>query len=337
MISFYNRHVDRFYFSLAERHLGVLLPIHSGISALSHLGQLLRLRGRSDLYHVTDGVLSVVARLKHPTVVTVHDVISFLNLRNNSDAIQDLVMRRSMRHMISADRILVDSNHTRRELGRVLRLNLSKVSVVPLGVDHELFRPMDKRKSRMRLHLPLGKKIILNVGSEEPRKNVPTLIRAFAKIARSIPDTILIRVGAPGSKEVARLISSNGISEKVSYCKLSRRDLPYLYCAADSLILPSWYEGFGLPLLESMACGCPVIASNTTSIPEIVGKAGILLNPTDCDAFAVAIENLLTNSDLQADLMQRGLVQSEKFSWRMTAKRTLEVYRDVLSGNATQK
>jgi glycosyltransferase involved in cell wall biosynthesis len=334
MISFYNRHIDRFYFSLAGNGLRVLLPIHSGISVLSHFGQLVRLRGRSDLYHVTDGALSVIARLKHPTIVTVHDVISFLNLRDKSATIQDLVMRRSMRHLMSADRILVDSHHTQRELERVLGLNMSKVSVVPLGVDHDLFRPIDKRQSRMRLRLPLDKKIILNVGSEEPRKNVPTLLRAFAKVVRNMPNTILIRVGAQESKDVARLISSNDLSKNVSYYNLSRMDLPYLYCAADALILPSSYEGFGFPVLESMACGCPVIASNTTSIPEIVGKAGILLDPTDCDALAGAIEDLLANPDLQDNLVHKGLEQSRKFSWTMTANKTLEVYREVLSKNA---
>jgi glycosyltransferase involved in cell wall biosynthesis len=133
------------------------------------------------------------------------------------------------------------------------------------------------------------------------------------------------------------LISSNGLSEKVFYYKLPRRDLPYLYCAADALVFPSRYEGFGLPILEAMACGCPIVAGDATSIPEIVDNAGILVNPTDCDAFAGAIEDLLTNIDLQADLVQRGLEQSAKFSWTTTASKTLEVYRDVLSRNATEE
>ncbi len=337
MASFYSPSLEKLFFAFAENGFYPIIPLQSGLSILSHLARLLSLRGRFALFHVTDGTLGMIAKLKRPTVVTVHDIIPFLNFRDRASAITYLAMRQSMKNLNYAEAIIVDSQHTKRELAGKLKGNPSRIRVIHLGVDHGLFRPIEKARSRTKLHLPSDKKILLNVGSEEPRKNVSTLIRAFAKIARNIPDTILIRVGSPGSKEVARLISSNGISEKVSYYKLSRQALPYLYCAADSLILPSWYEGFGLPLLESMACGCPVIASNTTSIPEIVGKAGILLNPTDCDAFAVAIENLLANSDLQADLMQRGLEQSEKFSWTMTAKKTLEVYRDVLSGNATQK
>jgi glycosyltransferase involved in cell wall biosynthesis len=336
MVSFYSPNIEKLFFSLAETRLSPIIPLQSGFSILSHIAHLSSLRGTFALFHVTDGALGIVARLRRPAIVTVHDVIPFLNLKRRASAITDLASRQSMKNIVYADAIIVSSIHTKRELSKTIDVDPSRIKVIHLGVDHELFRPIDKGKSRNLLSLPSDKRILLNVGSEEPRKNVPTLIRAFSKVARNKPDTILIRVGARESKEVAELISSKDLSGKISYYRLSRRDLPYLYCAADALVLPSWYEGFGLPLLEAMACGCPVIASDATSIPEVVGKAGILLNPTDCEAFAGAIENLLASTDLQTNLAQRGLEQSEKFSWAMTANKTLEVYGDVLSRNANE-
>ncbi len=337
MVSFYSPTMEKLFFDLAEMGLSPIIPLQSGLSLLSHLAHLPSLRGSYALFHITDGALGIVARLKHPVVVTVHDVIPFLNFRRRASAIADLAMRQSMRNILYANAIIVDSYHTKRELSRMLEIDPSKMKVVPMGVDHELFRPIEKTRSRTHFGLPADKKILLNVGNEEPRKNVSTLIRAFSKVARNIPDSILIRVGGRESKEVADLISSNDLSDRVTYYKLSRRDMPYIYCAADAVILPSWYEGFGLPSLEAMACGCPVIASDATSIPEVVGEAGILIKPTDYEAFAGAIENLLASTNLQTNLAQRGLEQSGKFSWATTADKILQIYRETLSGIANEE
>jgi glycosyltransferase involved in cell wall biosynthesis len=182
----------------------------------------------------------------------------------------------------------------------------------------------------------MNSNIILHVGSEETRKNVPLLIKAFATLLRELPNTILIRMGLQESSEVARIASTYDIAQKIKYLKIPRNQLPLLYSAADVFVFPSLYEGFGLPLVEAMACGCPIIASDATSIPEVVGKAGILFNPTDCPVLVKAIRDLLTDFELQADLAKRGLEQSEKFSWAVTANKTLDVYRDVLSKEANQ-
>jgi glycosyltransferase involved in cell wall biosynthesis len=330
-VSFYSPNIERLFFGLAEAGLSPIIPFQSGLSVLSHIARLVNLRGRFALFHVTDGTLGIVARFRRPSVVTVHDVIPFLNFRRRASVITGLVSKVSMENIVYADAIIVNSDHAKREMSKIPKVDHSRISIIHMGVDHELFRPIGKTRSRIHLGLPSGKKILLNVGSEEPRKNIPTLIRAFSRVASHIPDAVLIRVGARESREVAVALSSNGLSDKVDYFKLSQRDLPYLYSASDALIHPSWYEGFGFPLLEAMACGCPVIASDSTSIPEVVGKAGILLNPGDYSTLANAIEDLLNDPDLQMDLAKRGLEQSEKFSWAKTASKTLEVYRDVLS------
>src|SRR5207245_2824709 len=224
MVSFYSPNIEKLFFGLAETGLTPFIPMHSGLSILSHIAHLLSLRGSFALFHITDGALGVVARLKRPAVVTVHDIIPFLNLKRRASAITDLATRQSLRNIVYADAIIVDSHHTKRELSKMLNVNSARIKVVPMGVDHESFRPIEKTRSRTHFGLPPDKRILLNVGSEEPRKNVPTLIRAFSKVARNLPDTILIRVGARESKEVADLISSNDLSDKVSYYKLSRRD-----------------------------------------------------------------------------------------------------------------
>jgi glycosyltransferase involved in cell wall biosynthesis len=337
MVSFYSPNLEKVFFALSKTGLYPIIPVQSGLSILSHLARLLSLKGRFALFHVTDGTVGIVAKIRRPAIVTVHDIIPFLNFKGRrASAITDLVSRQSMKNITYADAIIANSCHTKRELSTILKVSPSRIRVIHMGVDHGSFRPIEKTQSRIRLRLPLDKKILLNVGSEESRKNVPTLIRAFAKVARKMPNTLLIRVGAQESKEVAKLISSHDLSGKVSYYALSRGDLPYMYCAADAVILPSWYEGFGFPLLESMACGCPIIASEVSSVPEIVAKAGILLNPFDCDAFATAIEDLFTNPELHANLVQEGLEQSAKFSWTRTANKTLEVYRDVLYRNGEE-
>jgi glycosyltransferase involved in cell wall biosynthesis len=333
MVSFYSPTMEKLFFDLAEMGLAPIMPLQSGLSLASHLVHLPRLRGSYSLFHITDGALGIVAKFKHPVVATVHDIIPFLNFRRRASAIADLAMRHSMRSIFHANAIIVDSYHTKGDLSRRFEIDPSRIKVIPMGVDHQLFRPIEKSRSRTHFGLPPSKKILLNVGNEEPRKNVVTLIRAFIKVARNVPDSILVRVGGRESKEVADLIASNDLSDRVRYYKLSRGDMPFIYCAADAVILPSWYEGFGLPALEAMACGCPVIASDATSIPEVVGEGGILIDPMDCEAFASAIENLLVSTSLQSDLARRGLEQSEKFSWATTAEKTFQVYRETLSGN----
>jgi glycosyltransferase involved in cell wall biosynthesis len=173
---------------------------------------------------------------------------------------------------------------------------------------------------------------VLSVGVLQPRKNAPLLIRAFlkAKADGNLPHRLVI-VGKRGwlSDQTEKAIADAG--ENVIFAGYAADDdLRALYCCADCLAYPSLYEGFGLPPAEAMACGCPVIAGNTSSLPEVVGDAGLLVDPKNQDAWSEALVCLLTDARLRETLAQKGLRQVKRFSWITAAQKTLLVYRSVL-------
>jgi glycosyltransferase involved in cell wall biosynthesis len=259
-------------------------------------------------------------------VVTVHDLIPFLRARS----ITDLFIRKSMNLVKNADTIICVSESTKGDLLRFMDVDPRKVRVIYYGVDHELFKPRDKLEARRRLGLPLDRPIILNVGSEEPRKNIPILLRSFKELLNSVPNALLVRVGER-TAHMEKLIRGLDLSNRVLYRKASPNEVALYYNAADLLCFPSYYEGFGNPPLEAMASGLPVIAGNRTSIPEVVGDAGVLLDPFDVDGFAYWMHEVLTDEDLRNRLSEAGYKRSLKFSWEKCARETLEVYREVLN------
>ena len=215
---------------------------------------------------------------------------------------------------------------------RFFNIDPSIVRVIYNGLDHNQFKPRDKAVCRKMLGLSEDKVLVLHVGSEEPRKNIPTLIKAFHKFQREIPNAVLIRVGMK-TTVIQRLINSLELGDKVIYFR-NVRDLGYVYSAADLFVFPSSLEGFGLPPLEAMASGCPVIASNRTSIPEVVGDAGILLDPFDVDGFAHWMHKVYTGEKLKVKLIEEGFKRSKMFSWEKCASETLEVYKEALQMNS---
>jgi glycosyltransferase involved in cell wall biosynthesis len=190
---------------------------------------------------------------------------------------------------------------------------------------------MQKKESRRLLDLPESAEIILNVGSEEKRKNIQTLLKAFFEIAKQREDAVLLRVGEQ-RQETTRLAKKLGIFEKIKYLNnLSRENLALAYNAADALAFCSYYEGFGLPVLEAMACGCPVVAASASSVPEIAGKAALLVeNPLDAKAFSDCIERVLASRALAKSLERKGFARARGFSWKKNAEATIKVYEGVL-------
>jgi len=171
----------------------------------------------------------------------------------------------------------------------------------------------------------LPKKFILFVGTIEPRKNIKRLIEAYNIVS---PQEPLVIVGKKGwfYKEIFKEIEELNIKDKIIFLDyLPGKDLPYLYNKAICFIYPSLYEGFGLPPLEAMACGCPVITSSTSSLPEVVGNAAVLIDPGKTREMVVAIEKILGSRKLRDELRQKGIVQSKKFSWRKTSEQILEI------------
>ena len=282
---------------------------------------------RFHICHIVSPALAFAMPLvMNAKVVTVHDLISFLRARS----ITDLFIRKSMNIVKNADTIICVSESTKGDLLRFMDVDPRKVRVIYYGVDHELFKPRDKLEARRRLGLPLDRPIILNVGSEEPRKNIPTLLRSFKELLNDVSNALLMRVGER-TVQMGKLIRNLDLSGKVLYRRASPDEVALYYNAADLLVHTAYYEGFGNPPLEAMASGLSVIAGNRTSIPEVVGDGGILLDPFDVDGFAYWMHEVLSNEDLRIKLSEKGYRRSMNFSWEKCARETLEVYREVLN------
>jgi len=185
----------------------------------------------------------------------------------------------------------------------------------------------------------LPERYLLYLGGFDQRKNVYTVLRAFALLSNKQRQAKLVIAGklpgrdSPLFPDPRHLVRELELEESVIFTGwVAEEDKPALLSGAAAFVFPSLYEGFGLPALEAMACGIPVVASNRSSLPEVVGEGGILVEPTDVEALAEAMEVLLADDALRAELRQRALAQAAKFSWKQTALETLAVYRKVVGG-----
>ncbi len=290
------------------------------------------IRYRPDLFHATNYVAS---SFDGPLVVTVHD-LSFLRypeahpperLTWLSEGLPDTLRR--------AGGIIVDSRFTKNELISLLDVGEERISVVYLGVNQH-YRPKDNEVLALKLKEfdlePKG--YILSVGTLEPRKNILSLLQAY----ELLPDSSkarwpLVIVGMRGwkdqviSKRLDSLVSTGSI-RALGYVPISK--LPVIYAGASLFVYPSLYEGFGLPPLEAMASGVPVVASNRASLPEIVGNAGVLIDPEDIESLAQVIESLSDDRGKCAQMARMGLQQAKGFTWKACAEKTFRVYEDVL-------
>lgn len=313
--------VEKLYIGIRENNF--LQYPEEALRVLSQLIFMLKVPKKHALYHVTNSSLSLLAKWTKPCIVTVHDLIPFACPRDFTDRL----IQKSTQALSHADMIICVSHYTKKDLLRYLDVDPYKVRVIHEGVDHSEFQPRDKSTAMKMLGLPEDKTIILHVGNEEPRKNIPLLIKAFYKLQKKTSNVVLVRIGEK-TEATQSLIQSLGIEEKVLYFK-NVGNLKLYYNAADMLVFPSFFEGFGFPVLQAMASGCPVVASNSTSIPEIVGNAGVLLSPLDIDGFAHWMYAICTNQDLKMKFVSEGYKQSQLFSWEKCAQETLKVYEEV--------
>lgn len=279
-----------------------------------------------------------------PRISTIHDVIPLIF----PIYAESLVMRIYLRLTGSAARhataILTDSNCSRRDIAHWLRIPQERIHVIPLAAD-ERFQPAHDPESdrRLRSRFSLPGPVIFNVGGLDARKNLAVLVEAFAQALPWLnPDTRLVIAGRAHSGNerlyppLEPLIRAWGLQDQVILTgAISETEKLGLYRMADLYVFPSLYEGFGLSPLEAMACGTPVIASNRSSLPEVVGNGGLLVEPTPAK-LAAAMISVLTDTDLRDDLARRALDQAAHFSWRKAGEMTCSVYREVLSANQNE-
>lgn len=294
--------------------------------------RLAALSGGLDLLHGLAFAAPLAARC--PTIVTVHD-LSFMRFpeafHRTNRAYLTLFTRLSTRRAL---RVIAVSESTRRDVMAFCGVPGERVVTIPNGVD-EAFHPADAAEVvEFRRNRRLPERFILYLGTLEPRKNLETLIDAYAALrARQQAIPKLVIAGGKGwfFDTIFARVAKLGLADEVLFPGyIPGAELPWWYRAAELFAYPSRFEGFGLPVLEAMACGTPVITTTSSSLPEVAGDAALLVEPDDTEALTDAIKRLLTDSQLRETLRAAGLRQAARFSWARTATQTAQVYRDLL-------
>lgn len=307
-----------------------LLPglLTAGNMLLPFIVQRLKL----DLIHDPTGVTPFAfISTKAKKVVTIHDVFP-LSYPGVSTHLDSLIYRWWLPRVIpNADAVITISRQSHDDIVQYLKVNKDRIHVMTEGV-HVEFQPADYsaiEAACARYQLP--ERYILYVGSVEERKNLKRVIEAFSQLDRS--DLKLVIVG-PHKWQYADILQTAAmeqVAQDVIFTGfVQQRDLPAVYSGARCFVFPSLYEGFGLPVLEAMACGTPVITSNVSSLPEVAGDAALLVDPYDTNAIANAMTRLLTDASLHHELRKKGLLRAREFTWKRTAYETLNVYRQLL-------
>ncbi len=290
--------------------------------------------GPVDLYHATDFVLPPT-RLKTRTVLTVHDLSFVRAPEAASPALKrylDAVVPRSVHR---ADHVLADSQATKDDLIALYGADPQKIEVLLSGVNQR-FQPIrdPSALAAVRARYQLGDvPFVLAVGTIQPRKNYERLIAALAALPDNLRDVHLVIAGGRGWLEspIYAAVQAQGLQDRVHFIGFADDDdLPALYSAARCFAFPSLYEGFGLPVLEAMACGTPVLTSNVSSLIEVAGDATLLVDPRSTEQITAALVRLLTDDPLRNTLIERGVAQAKRFTWERAASQLRNIYSHLL-------
>jgi glycosyltransferase involved in cell wall biosynthesis len=284
-----------------------------------------------DLLHSPDFIPPF--RRKCKSVITVHDLAFLLY--------PHFLTKESARYYgqidnawRNTDHIIAVSETTKQDSIKMLGVPEKKISVIHEAAN-PIYRPVPKDEARQiaQKKYKLDKDFILFVSTIEPRKNLPGLLQAYRRLLDEYKrDELLVLAGSKGWlwEEVYETVDRLNLEKHVAFLgRVPSHDLVYLYNAAELLVHPSFYEGFGLTPLEAMNCGTPVIVSNTSALPEVVGDAAMMIDPHDIDGLTVALWRLLTEEELRQDFIEKGVKRAKNFSWLEAAKKTMEVYHKI--------
>jgi len=274
-----------------------------------------------DFWHIGNQTLSFIPRKNF--LLTVYDLIELVEPQ---EMFGSFVAKYLYQGITRAKHIICVSEYTKKVLQQIYQIPDEKITVIPLSVG-EHFKPIENFRQSIgyqeflsQNNLPNNARIILHVGSDHPRKNLSLLARTFAEVKNKVPNAYLIKVGAPGLKagrlEFQNKLSDLKVSDAVRFINdTTDEKLAMIYAMADVFVFPSLYEGFGIPPLEAMACGCPVVSSNATSLPEVIGNAAPTHDPADVAGFSSSILRVLTDANYAEELKQKGLERNKLFSW----------------------
>lgn len=286
-----------------------------------------------NLIHCPAHVVPLMSSMK--TIVTIHDLAFKLfpeTFKWQNRSYLNFIVPLSIK---KADKVIAVSKNTKKDIIREYNVNPNKIKVIYNGVDEKYRRINDDEIiNKIKEKYKLPKDFILYLGTLEPRKNIERLIKGFNKTKKN--NIKLVIAGGKGwlYDDVFKLVKKLNLEEKVIFTGyIDEKDIVLLYNAATLFVYPSLYEGFGLPPLEAMACGTPVITSNLSSLPEVVGDAAITVNPNNVKDLIEAIDKVLNNKELQRKMIQKGLKRANKFTWKNTARETIKVYKEVLNSD----
>lgn len=287
------------------------------------------------LYHVPQNGVGIPFDKQCPFVITLHDVIPYRMPETVSDRYIHIFNEELPKIVPLCDGIITVSNFSKYDIAEAFNYPLDKIYVTHLAAEN-IYKPLTKTYCQKVINKKYGisKNFILYVGGFSPRKNISGLIQAFEMAcSKAKEDIILVVAGYKGKsyENYKALCERLHISEKVFFPGfIDINDMPYLYNASSLLVYPSFYEGFGLPPVEAMACGIPVITSNVTSIPEITADCAMLIDPKNTDELSNAIYRVLHDSELRKSLIAKGLALSNTLNWRNTAASTLKAYESIV-------
>ncbi|MCR1935386.1 glycosyltransferase family 4 protein [Clostridium tepidum] len=289
---------------------------------------------KCDVYHIPQNGIGISENINCKIVVTIHDLIPYIMPETVGRGYLNKFLKEMPKIIELSDKIITVSEWSKKDISKFFPMKKDKIEVIPLAADSK-YKPLNKLycknvlKKKYGIELPF----ILYLGGFSSRKNVKSIIEAFEKIYNKLPEKhTLVIVGSKkdeGEKlyEFSRKLK---ISSNIIFTDfVEEQDLPIFYNGCSVFIYPSLYEGFGLPPLEAMSCGCAVIASNITSIPEVTSDCCINIDPFDVDNMSASMENILKNPELQDKLGKKALERSKLFSWEKTAKNTLNVYKSI--------
>ena len=292
-----------------------------------------RFTGEIDIYHSPDFVLPPVGNI--PSVLTIHDLSFIHHPEAFTSSLLNYLNSVVPSSVARVNHILADSSATKKDLFDIWKVSKEKITVVYSGVNSS-FKPITDKEEvgQLRKKYELGDRpFMLSVGTLQPRKNYEMLIRAFRPVVESYDHQLVIAGGFGWMYEqIQREVERQGLGQNIKLIGfVDDQDLPALYSQASLFLFPSLYEGFGLPILEAMACGVPVISSNASSLPEVASDAGLLIAPGDQELWTESIIELLNDSTRRAKMVAAGYLQARKFSWRKAAEQVLKIYHMLLS------
>lgn len=289
-------------------------------------------RENADLYHSLYYIMPYCSRV--PTVLTVYDLIPSLFPDYFSFKTRLLYRLCSYWAVKKSRHIIAISRSTKNDLATRYRISPEKITVIHLAADHS-FYPRGKSEIERTLQvLGLPPRYILYVGSNKPHKNLKRLLKAWEKLSSAKPALVIAGLWDPRFQEIRRYVESKRLQNSVYFAgQVDDKLLPALYSGAATFVFATEYEGFGLPLLEAMACGTPVITSNVSSMPEIAGDAALLVNPLNIDELSSALRVVLEDEEFRSKYQALGVKRASYFSWEKCASQTIDVYKKII-GNA---